>query len=316
VVGSKRPPQRTLAQLRLKGGGTRLARLLLSRAVLLSFIPPMTPALVDEPPEGDGWLHEIKYDGYRTQLVLEPGRGYDWSDRYRHILDAAADLKCGNAIIDGEAIVQDEQGRSDFSAFQEALRSRPEKLVFMAFDLLYLNGDDLRPLPLYERRAALVDLVGCHDPSCCIQYSEHVSGAGNSLFEAADRIGLEGIVSKRATSRYRSGPSRNWLKVKCVARGEFIVIGAQPRDQGPPCALLARETEQGLEYAGSAFVTLAGAERDKFWRQMERLRAPQPAVPMSKLSKASWVRPELRVRAKYLKGSDKLRHASLLGLLN
>ena len=263
----------------------------------------------------------IKHDGYRTQLVLEPGRAraftrnaHDWSDRYGNILEAAADLKCAAAIIDGEAIVQDEQGRSDFSAFQEALSSSPEKLAFMAFDLLHLNGDDLRPLPLYERRAALVDPIGCHAPSCCIQYSEHVSGDGRSVFEAADRMALEGIVSKRATSRYRSGPSRNWLKIKCVARGEFVVIGAQPGDRGPPCALLARETEQGRQYAGSAFVTLSGQERESFWRQMERLRTPQLAVPMSNM-KASWVRPELRVCAKFLKGSDKLRHATLTTVL-
>jgi bifunctional non-homologous end joining protein LigD len=290
--------------------------------VPLSFISPMTPILVEEAPTGGDWLHEIKHDGYRTQLVLDSGRaaaftrnGHDWSDRYRRILDAAAGLECAAAIIDGEAIVQDEQGRSDFTLFQEALRSAPQRLVFMAFDLLHLDGADLRSWPLSERRAALMDLVGCHDPSCCVQYSEHVTGDGRSMFEAADRLGLEGIVSKRASSRYRSGPSRNWLKIKCVARGEFVVIGAQPGDQGPPCALLARETEGGLEYAGSAFVTLSAVEREKFWNQMDRLRTPRPPVTMSKLSKASWVRPELRVRAKYLKGSDKLRHATLIGLV-
>jgi DNA ligase D-like protein (predicted ligase) len=287
---------------------------------VLTFIEPMVPKLVQQPPEGDEWLHEIKYDGYRTQIVLDGAgargftrRGFDWSDRYRGLLAAAGELRCSSVVLDGEAIVQDQHGRSDFNQFAEAMASRPEELVFMAFDLLHLNGRDMRQLPLIERRAALVDLVGCHDPFCRIQYSEHLE-EGRSLFEAADRMGLEGIVSKRATSRYRSGASTAWLKSKCVATAEFVVIGTQPPRNGPACALLAREGAEGLEYAGSAFVTLSGGERDAFWRDMERLRRLSPAVPMPSRS-AAWVEPRLRVRARYLKGSDKLRHATLVGLV-
>jgi DNA ligase D-like protein (predicted ligase) len=280
----------------------------------------MTPTLVQQPPEGGEWLHEIKYDGYRTQLIIDHAgvraftrRGFDWSDRYPGLLTAAGGLRCSSVILDGEAIVQDEHGRSDFSSFAEAMVSRPEDLVFMAFDLLHLNGRDMRALPLVERRAALVEVVGCHDPSCRIQYSEHVE-EGRSLFEAADRMGLEGIVSKRATSRYRSGPTTAWRKSKCVATAEFVVIGTQPPQNGPACALLAREGAEGLEYAGSAFVTLSEGERDAFWRDMERLRRLSPAVPMAGRS-AAWVEPRVRVRARFLKGSDKLRHASLVGLV-
>ena len=281
----------------------------------------MVPTLVREPPQSGEWLHEIKYDGYRTQLVLDDAgvraftrRGFDWSDRYPGLLAAAGELRCSSAILDGEAIVQDENGRPDFGRFAEAMVSRPGDLVFMAFDLLHLNGKDMRQLPLVERRAALVELVGCHEPSCRIQYSEHVAD-GPSLFEAADRMGLEGIVSKRATSRYRSGPSAAWLKSKCVTTAEFVVIGTQPPQNGPACALLAREGVDGLEYVGSAFVTLSDRDREAFWRDMDRLRRGGPAVPMAARSGASWVEPRVRVRARFLKGSDKLRHASLVALL-
>src|SRR5215210_2357874 len=149
----------------------------------LQFIEPMLPTLVREAPEGQDWLHEIKYDGFRTQLVLDGAnaraftrRGFDWSDRYTPILDAAIELGCASAIVDGEMIVQDEEGRSDFHAFQNAMRHEPERLVFMAFDLLYIDGRDVRSAPLFERRERLFDLIGYHDPGCRIQHSEHVVG--------------------------------------------------------------------------------------------------------------------------------------------
>jgi ATP-dependent DNA ligase len=131
----------------------------------------MVPKLVRQPPEGDEWLHEIKYDGYRTQIVLDGAgaraftrRGFDWSDRYRGLLAAASELRCSSVALDGEAIVQDQHGRSDFNQFAEAMASRPNDLVFMAFDLLHLNGKDMRQLPLIERRAALVELVAATIP--------------------------------------------------------------------------------------------------------------------------------------------------------
>jgi ATP-dependent DNA ligase len=240
--------------------------------------------------------------------------GHDWTHRYLRIVQAAADLGCSSAIIDGEAIVQDEQGRSDFHSFKEAMSRRPEALVFMAFDLLHINGQDMRGMPLIKRREALQQLVGCHDPHCRIQYSEHVVGDGSALFQAADQMGLEGVVSKRLRSRYRSGRSRDWLKVKCWAEAEFIVIGVEHGGEWPPTALLARERGGVLTYAGSAAVTLASADRERFWRSIDVLRTEKPPLPV-KLKQGLWVRPLLRVRARYLKGSDKLRHATMKGLM-
>ena len=133
----------------------------------LSFIPFCAPLLVAEPPGGDGWIHEIKHDGYRSQLVVD-GRsvccftrnGYDWSERYQPMIVAGAMLDCESAIIDGEMIVQGEDGRSDFEALAGAIRRAPRRLVFFAFDLLHLDGNDLRKRPLLERRALLRDAAG------------------------------------------------------------------------------------------------------------------------------------------------------------
>jgi DNA ligase D-like protein (predicted ligase) len=268
----------------------------------------MLPTLVMQPPEGDGWIHEIKYDGYRTQLIIDGSgvraytrNGFDWSDKYQYVLEAAAALECGSAIIDGEMIVQDEHGRSDFDGFKRAINREPERLVFMSFDLLRLDSEDLRNSPLLERRQRLHELVGCHDPSCRIQYSEHVAGAGAALFEAADQMGLEGIVSKKVSSRYRGGRSRSWLKVKCWAEDEFIVTGVEPAKDGPAMAILARETGDRLIPAGAAAITLAGDERERFWRALEEHQVTA-AGP-------------LKVRARFLKGGDKLRHATLRDLV-
>lgn len=281
----------------------------------------MLPTLAHEVPQGEAWIHEIKYDGFRTQLVIDESgvraftrNGFNWSDRYPNVLAAAGELDCTRAILDGEMIVQDEQGRSDFAAFQQALAGDPQRIVFMTFDLLHLNRTDLRPLSLTERRKALQELVGCHDPSCCIQYSEHVSTSGAELFSAAERIGLEGIVSKKANSAYRSGRTKAWLKIKCFADAEFVVVGTERSTKGTT-ALLARETEQGLEYAGGAMLTLRSEDRERFWTCAEELAADRPALPLRKRPGVAWLEPRLHVCARYLKGSDKLRHATVRELL-
>jgi bifunctional non-homologous end joining protein LigD len=154
-----------------------------------AFVEPQLPTLVDQPPTDDGWIHEIKHDGYRTMLVLA-GRdrkaftrnGFDWSDRYQTILNAAARLRCRSAILDGEVIVQDARGISDFEALKSVIWSRPERLVFYAFDLLYLNGKDLREESLLQRRAKLKELVG-KDQSR-IQFSDEFADGGAVLFQA------------------------------------------------------------------------------------------------------------------------------------
>jgi bifunctional non-homologous end joining protein LigD len=146
--------------------------------VPVSFIPPLLPTLTDRPPEGADWIHEVKHDGYRTQLVIERGavraftrNGLDWSERYPGIVDRAGSLACRSAILDGEVIIQDERGASDFEGLQLAMRFWPQRLIFYAFDLLHLNGKDLRDRPLLERRAKLKALLN-KDPKSALQYSE------------------------------------------------------------------------------------------------------------------------------------------------
>jgi ATP-dependent DNA ligase len=164
------------------------------------------------PPTGDGWIHEIKYDGYRTLLVIDRGQvraftrnGNDWTRAYKRVVAACTGLACETALIDGEMVVQDERGISDFHALRSAISTAPHRIVFFAFDLLHFNGRDLRGRPLMERRELLRKLIR-PDKRSPVQFSHHVEEDGTALFKAAAEIGLEGIVSKRMASRYRSGP--------------------------------------------------------------------------------------------------------------
>jgi DNA ligase D-like protein (predicted ligase) len=198
-----------------------------------AIISPQLATRRDVPPAGDQWLHEIKFDGYRTIVYVEQGEarlitrnGLDWTGYYGHLADAFQDLPCRQAILDGEVVVQDGAGVTSVPALEQALKSRrTEQLIFYAFDLLYLEGNDLRPRPLLDRKAALAKLLGVRKPSSRLQLSEHIIGNGPAVFEQAGRLGLEGIVSKRVDSVYQSGRSTSWLKVKHYAEGEFVIVG-------------------------------------------------------------------------------------------
>lgn len=196
----------------------------------LAFVDFQLPTLVVTPPAGESWLQEIKHDGYRTQLIIENGaaraltrRGFDWPARYAPVVEAAARLAVRSAVIDGEMVVFNDKGISDFQMLRSARRWQPERLVFIAFDLIHLNGQDLRSKPLSQRRAALQDIVG--DSGGAIQFSESLAGNGSDFFRAADRMGLEGIVSKRADSPYRGGRTATWLKTKCFEESAYEVAG-------------------------------------------------------------------------------------------
>ncbi|HEY0413232.1 MAG TPA: DNA ligase D [Allosphingosinicella sp.] len=285
----------------------------------IGFVEPMMPALVEEAPEGSNWIHELKYDGYRTQLVIDgedrrayTRRGHDWSHLYGSILDVARTLPCRSALIDGEVIVQDRSGLSDFAALRtELARHKPRDLVFMAFDLLHLDGVDLRREPVEDRRERLRELLGANEAARCLHFSDHVAGGGPDVFAAAEAIGMEGIVSKRLGSRYRSGTAKSWLKTKAFTEGEYVVIGATRGDLAP-VALLARETEDHrLEYVGGAMVTFPEIDRERFWRATERLETDRPPLHMDRQKDTTWLRPEMRVRVRHLRGEEMLRHATL-----
>ena len=180
-----------------------------------AFIHPCQPIVAKQPPNGPGWVHELKHDGYRLQVHVRDGRvrlytmnGADWSKRYPLIVRDAARID-GSAIIDAEVVWLDSEGMAVFDALHS--RANDAKASACAFDLLMLNGEDLRRKPYVERKAALRKILP-HGRG--IQYVEHAEGHGDRLFAAACKLGLEGIVSKKLDTPYRSGPSETWIKVK------------------------------------------------------------------------------------------------------
>jgi bifunctional non-homologous end joining protein LigD len=280
-----------------------------------AFIAPQIPVLSAEPPTGLGWIHEIKHDGFRT-LIGIAGRdiraftrsGLDWSDKYQSVIAACRKLRCRSALIDGEIIVQDEKGVSDFAALRAAIEWEPHRLVMFAFDLLYIDSQDLRRLPLVERREKLRQLIPM-DPRSPIHFSDHYDGEGSELFKQPCAMGLEGIVSKRALSPYKSGPSKFWLKTKNVVESELILLGTDYDNEGKPIAYLGREADGQLHFAGTAFLTLSGEPRNALQARIEKLSVTKAAIKLPKVRKPQWVKPELLVRVRHLKGGDTLRHA-------
>jgi ATP-dependent DNA ligase len=248
----------------------------------------------------------------RGQAHVFSRNGHDWSDRYPGIVRAAAGLRCKSAIIDGEAIVQDGDGRSDFESLQSAIRVQPYSIILYAFDILHLDGKDLRQHTLSERRVVLKHLI-VSDADSRIQFSEEFDGDGAALFNACAEHKLEGIVSKHSRAPYRSGRSRTWLKTKCFTQSTFVVIGTdRDRKTGALRALLAHKDSRGLGYAGAAFIALAGNERAQFFAELERLATSW--ATFKGLHDVKWCHPKLVVEVKHLAGSKALRHATVKGL--
>ena len=169
----------------------------------------------------------MKFDGYRTQVHIEAGTaraftssGANWTEKYPQIVAAAARLRCTSAILDGGVYLPDAGGASDFAGLPSAIRWHPEQLIFVAFDLLHADREDLRGRPIESRRAALADLLRSA-PASCLAFSEELGVDGPEAFAAVDAMGLEGIVSKRRGSRYKSGDTDLWLKTKTFTEGEF-----------------------------------------------------------------------------------------------
>ncbi|RVC47443.1 MAG: ATP-dependent DNA ligase [Mesorhizobium sp.] len=277
----------------------------------LKFIEPLMPTLVERPPEGDAWIHEVKFDGYRSQIIIDDAevriltrRGLDWTAKYRDLAETARGLNVRSAIIDGEIIVLNDAGVSDFGELRKAITGRQHDLYFVAFDLLHLNGHDLREMPLINRREILQAMIpeGQH-----IQFSEALPGTGDAVFHLVDRAGLEGMVSKRKDSKYRSGPSTNWLKAKCFTIDEYELLGVE-REAGKPAFALMAERGTG-RYVGSAFITLNREMRERLWQRVQEAPGSQPKG--MKRPATQWVKPGLIGRVKHLRGEADLRHASL-----
>ncbi|MER9677636.1 DNA ligase D [Mesorhizobium sp. M0045] len=294
----------------------------------LSFIEFQMPTLVDKPPKGRGWTHEIKYDGYRTQLIIQEGRvqaftrnGYDWTDRYGPIVRAAAQLKTTErAIVDGEATVFGTTGRPDFQALRRELgKAESTNLIFHAFDLLHLDGNDLRDVPLLERKRTLQRLLKGAPPA--LIYVDHLEGDGPTVFEHACEMGLEGIVSKRADSPYRSGRQDSWLKLKCIKSDNFPIVafveklGARPRRIAS--LYLGRRDGNRVHYAGKAQSGYSLTDAREVRERLDPLIVDKSplAEPIDK-PKATWVQPAVEAEIQYSGTTDDglLREAVFKGL--
>ncbi len=296
-----------------------------------SFVPPQLATLAEAVPLGDDWLFEVKYDGYRLQaqrlgksVRILTRRGHDWTERFPTVRAAIEKLDFTNGILDGEAIATDAEGRISFQSLQQQLDGHDANgISFVAFDLLLLNNRDLRQLPLKERRAELTRLLQGQRGKQRVRLSEELPGPPELLIQAACRLGMEGIIAKRTTATYQSGRNRDWLKIKCGMRQEFVVIGFTP-PQGAREAVGALvlgyfdETRQ-LHFAGRVGTGMSSKVLVDLHRRMIPLRrdeTPLKRVPLGLPKGVQWLEPSLVVEVAFTEWTDdgQLRHPSFQGI--
>ncbi|HVB15596.1 MAG TPA: DNA ligase D [Stellaceae bacterium] len=284
----------------------------------------------DAAPEGEEWLHEIKYDGYRLLARIEGGAvrlttrgGLDWTAKFPSLVRALAALPLDGALVDGELVALAADGTTSFGDLQDAIaHGDTAALVYFAFDLLYHDGADLTGAALEDRKAALAALVP-DDTTGIVRYSDHQQGRGPDFFRHAGRYYLEGIVSKRRDRPYRPGRSRDWLKIKCHKRDEFVVIGfTEPEGQrhGFGALLLGYYDDQGiLHYAGRVGTGFDDAQLGELRQRLDALERPAPQIGLPKGASARgvhWTEPRLVAEVRYANRTVDgiLRHAAFLGL--
>ncbi|SMF80365.1 ATP-dependent DNA ligase LigD phosphoesterase module /ATP-dependent DNA ligase LigD polymerase module [Tistlia consotensis] len=287
---------------------------------------PQLATLVEDTPEGEGWLFETKFDGYRmlaacdgTAVRCHTRSGADWTDRFGPIAEALAELGLSESLLDGEVVVADAKGRSDFGALQRALKADPARLSYFVFDALRLDGEDLTGLPLRERKARLDEaLEGVKRP---LRLAAWIEGDGARAAAAACRQGQEGIVAKRADAPYRSRRTRDWLKIKCVKRQEFVVGGWSRSNRSRPFSslLLGLHEPDGLHYAGRVGTGYDEAQLESLSKKLKRLSRKTPpfaSLPSGIRRGARWVTPELVAEVRYseLTRDGLVRHAVFEGL--
>ena len=294
---------------------------------LPGFLEFCDPTLRNVPPTGAEWLHEIKWDGYRAEVHLQSSRpkvfsrnGLDWTQQFAPIAKAVGRLEAQDAILDGEAVVLGKTGRPDFQALRRELgKPESDKLTYYAFDLLWLDGEDLRKLPLVQRKRRLQELLAGAEPA--LVYVEPLQGDGPTIYEHACRMGLEGVVSKRANSPYRAGRQESWIKTKCKKSDTYPIVafveklGAKPRRIA---SLYVGRWDGGrLLYAGkvrSGYTDVIARElREKLDSLI--LRTSPLSEPVKK-PKATWVRPEVEAEIQFggITDDGLLREAVFKGL--
>jgi bifunctional non-homologous end joining protein LigD len=306
---------------------------LLVLVIMAARFTPQLATLVKAPPEGDAWIHEVKLDGYRLLAVRERGKvrlftrnGNDWTSTFPRIAEALAELRCERCVLDGEAVVLDERGLSSFQELQNALGEGRRDLVLFAFDLLALDDEDLRALPLLARKEKLRALLEAAPAAVhrTLRYGDHVVGRGEDFFREACKLGLEGIVSKRADAPYRGVRTRDWLKVKCVQRQEMVVVGyTDPKGArvGLGALVVAVHDAGGrLVYAGKVgtglgFTTAHLEQLRKRLQATERDDPPLSDPPPRGIGKVHWVEPKMVVEVAFTEWTKDgvVRHPSYQG---
>ncbi len=298
------------------------------------FITPCLARLGEDVPAGANWVHEVKLDGYRLQVHLDNGAvrlltrtGLDWTPRFGSLVTAFKSIPAKSAILDGEVIVEDDRGASSFVRLVSALKANTtEAIVFVAFDLLFLDGIDLTVMTLTERKMrlqALLPNVSGRDASARILYSEHLAGDGEKILSSACKLGLEGIVSKRLDKPYRSGRHDDWRKTKCVQTDEFIIVGyldSTALKESIGALAVGYYDDTKLIYAGRVGTGFSHATAAMLWKALQPLRTETSSLVATldgaQLKGVNWVVPDLVAQLEYRALTDNglLRHASFQAL--
>jgi bifunctional non-homologous end joining protein LigD len=296
--------------------------------VLAEFEPALA-TLVDRVPPEAGWIFELKLDGYRSLALIDHGEvrmvsrnGLDWSGRFPAIAEALRHLRVKNAVLDGELCFLEDSGKTSFKGLQSALSTGDQgRLAYFVFDILYRDGEDLRGRALLARKKVLATiLAGERSP---LKLSNHVENSGQALYDAACRLGLEGIIAKRADAPYTFGRTRAWLKVKCDKRQEFVIIGfTPPKGQRRGLGALVLGThdppeEGALRFVGKVGTGFSARSLADVHRRLKPLARATPPVPDApRLRAVTWVEPELVCEVRFAEWTSDgaLRHPSFLGL--
>jgi bifunctional non-homologous end joining protein LigD len=297
---------------------------------LPDFVLPSLATLHDTAPSGTEWIHEIKFDGYRIEARLDRGKvrlltrkQLDWTHRFERIAKAVAALPAQTVLLDGELVVENENGISSFSMLQTDLRDdRGDRFIYWVFDLLYLDGRDLTKLPLIERKAALKRLLKGNSRTGPIRYADHFDGDGPAILKSACDMNLEGIISKLRDAPYRPGRSQNFIKIKCHNAQEVVVAGFSPSNAMPKAvgALTVALHEKGkLRYAGRVGTGYTHKTAHELWKWLEPLRVDRPPVdlpPDERRKNVIWVKPKVVVETEFrgFTHDGLLRQASYKGL--